>query len=51
VAVIDLDPAQGASSHFWPRERTIGHAASAGLDVSRLVDDRSPSFPNNLHQF
>jgi ubiquinone/menaquinone biosynthesis C-methylase UbiE len=41
VAIIDLDPDQGASSHFWPRQRILGHAATAGFEVSKLVDDIS----------
>jgi ubiquinone/menaquinone biosynthesis C-methylase UbiE len=30
VAVIDRDPAKGAESHFWPRDRIAGYAQQAG---------------------
>jgi ubiquinone/menaquinone biosynthesis C-methylase UbiE len=39
VAIVDLDPAQGASSHFWTRERILAHAAAAGYDAARVIDD------------
>lgn len=41
VAIIDRDPGQGAESHFWTRERILGHAASAGYEMTKLVDDVS----------
>jgi ubiquinone/menaquinone biosynthesis C-methylase UbiE len=41
VAIIDRDPSQGAESHFWPRERILGYAESAGFEMSKLVDDIS----------
>jgi ubiquinone/menaquinone biosynthesis C-methylase UbiE len=41
VAIIDLDPAQGASSHFWTRERILGDADRAGYDVVKLTDEIS----------
>jgi hypothetical protein len=41
VAVIDLDPAQGSGSHFWPRERVIRYADEAGYEVVNAVNDQS----------
>jgi len=42
VAIIDIDPAQGSrDSHFWPRERILGYAATAGYEKTKLVDDIS----------
>jgi len=38
VAIIDRDPAQGAESHFWTRERILGHAASAGYGMTKSAD-------------
>lgn len=38
VAIIDRDPGQGAPGHFWSRERILGHAASAGYEMTSLVD-------------
>lgn len=39
LAIIDLDPSQGAPSHFLPRGRILAHAASAGYEVAKSVDD------------
>jgi ubiquinone/menaquinone biosynthesis C-methylase UbiE len=41
LAIVDCDPSQGAESHFWTRERILGHAASAGYEMTKLVDDIS----------
>jgi ubiquinone/menaquinone biosynthesis C-methylase UbiE len=41
VGIIDLDPDQGASSHFWPRDRILGYASRAGYEKVRVVDDIS----------
>jgi len=42
VAIIDVDPTQGRrDSHFWPRERILGYAASAGFEKTKLLDDIS----------
>jgi ubiquinone/menaquinone biosynthesis C-methylase UbiE len=42
VAIIDVDPSQGhRDSHFWPRERILEYAASAGYEKVKLVDDIS----------
>jgi SAM-dependent methyltransferase len=42
VVIIDIDPAQGnGDSHFWPRERILGYAATAGYEKAKLVDDIS----------
>jgi SAM-dependent methyltransferase len=42
VAIIDIDPGQGRrDNHFWPRERVLDYAASAGYEKTRLVDDIS----------
>jgi hypothetical protein len=42
VVIIDIDPAQGScDSHFWPRERILGYAATAGYEKAKLVDDIS----------
>jgi len=41
VAIIDRDPAQGAESHFWSRERIERHAAKAGYELTKAVDDIS----------
>lgn len=41
LAVIDMDPAQGAEAHFWTRERITGHARDAGYVLVKAVDDIS----------
>jgi ubiquinone/menaquinone biosynthesis C-methylase UbiE len=41
VAIIDMDPDRGASSHFWPRDRILGYASKAGYESIRVVDDIS----------
>jgi SAM-dependent methyltransferase len=42
VVIIDVDPNQGRrDGHFWPRERILGYAASAGYEKTKLVDDIS----------
>ena len=42
VVIIDIDPAQGSrDNHFWPRERILGYAATAGFEKAKLVDDVS----------
>jgi ubiquinone/menaquinone biosynthesis C-methylase UbiE len=41
VAVIDRDPAQGAESHFWPRERVIRYAEEAGYELVKAVYDNA----------
>jgi len=41
VAIIDRDPAQGAESHFWSRDRIERHAAEAGYELTKAVDDIS----------
>jgi ubiquinone/menaquinone biosynthesis C-methylase UbiE len=42
VAIIDCDPTRGRKdSHFWPRERILGYAASAGYEKTKVVDDIS----------
>jgi SAM-dependent methyltransferase len=42
VVIIDIDPTQGnGDSHFWPRERILGYAATAGYEKAKLVDDIS----------
>jgi ubiquinone/menaquinone biosynthesis C-methylase UbiE len=42
VAIIDIDPSQGSrDSHFWPRERILGYAATAGYEKAKLSDDIS----------
>ena len=42
VAIIDIDPSQGSrNSHFWPRERILEYATSAGFEKTKLVDDIS----------
>ncbi len=42
VAIIDIDPAQGSGdSHFWPRGRILGYAATAGYEKAKLSDDIS----------
>ena len=38
VAIIDLDPGQGAENHFWPRERIIRYAEEAGFEPVKIVD-------------
>ncbi len=38
VAIIDLDPAQGASSHFLTRERILTDAEQADYEMTRLTD-------------
>lgn len=41
VAIIDRDPAQGASRHFWSREHILAEASKAGYESVRIVDDIS----------
>lgn len=41
LAIIDRDPAQGAESHFWSKERIVGYASEAGYVPTRPVDDVS----------
>jgi SAM-dependent methyltransferase len=42
VAIIDIDPRQGRQdNHFWPRERILDYAASAGYEKTKIVDDIS----------
>ena len=41
IGIIDRDPSQGAESHFWTRERILGHATSAGYEMTKLVDSIS----------
>lgn len=41
LAIIDRDPAQGAESHFWTKERIAGHAREAGYSLVKTVDDIS----------
>jgi len=41
LAIIDRDPAQGAESHFWTKERIVGHASEAGYVLVKTVDDIS----------
>jgi SAM-dependent methyltransferase len=41
VAIIDRDPEQGGSSHFWPRDRVIRHAGEAGYEMVKGVFDIS----------
>jgi ubiquinone/menaquinone biosynthesis C-methylase UbiE len=41
VVIIDRDPLQGAERHFWSREQILGHARSAGYEMTKLVDDIS----------
>jgi ubiquinone/menaquinone biosynthesis C-methylase UbiE len=41
VAIIDRDPAQGAESHFWPKDRIVGYARDAGYVLAKTVDDIS----------
>jgi ubiquinone/menaquinone biosynthesis C-methylase UbiE len=41
LAVIDRDPAKGAGSHYWPRERIVGYADEAGYELVKTVDDLS----------
>lgn len=38
VAIVDLDPDQGAPSHFLPRRRILEHAARAGYEAAGTVD-------------
>jgi tRNA A58 N-methylase Trm61 len=38
VAIIDLDPNQGASSHFWPMSKILGYADAAGFEVVKSSD-------------
>ena len=38
VAIIDEDPGQGASSHFWPRDRITGYARDAGYSTVKIVE-------------
>ena len=41
IAIIDRDPDQGGESHFWTRDRILGHATSAGFEMTKLVDNIS----------
>ena len=41
LAIIDRDPAQGAESHFWTKERIVGHTGEAGYVLIKTVDDIS----------
>ncbi len=42
VVIIDIDPSQGhRDTHFWPRERILEYAASAGYEKVKLVDNIS----------
>jgi ubiquinone/menaquinone biosynthesis C-methylase UbiE len=41
VAIIDRDPAQGAESHFWSRERVERYASEAGYELTKAVEDVS----------
>jgi hypothetical protein len=41
VAIIDRDPAQGAESHFWSRERVERYAGEAGYELTKAVNDVS----------
>jgi tRNA A58 N-methylase Trm61 len=41
LAIIDRDPAQGAESHFWPKQRIVGYARDAGYVLAKTVDDIS----------
>jgi SAM-dependent methyltransferase len=42
VAIIDIDPSQDRrDTHFWPRERILDHAVSAGYEKTKLIDDIS----------
>jgi len=41
VAIIDRNPAQGAESHFLPRERIVEYAREAGYEPVKSVDDIS----------
>jgi ubiquinone/menaquinone biosynthesis C-methylase UbiE len=38
IVIIDRDPSQGAESHFWTRERILGHAEHAGYEMTKIVD-------------
>ena len=38
VAIIDRDPAKGAESHFWTRDRIAGYARQAGYRVAASAD-------------
>jgi ubiquinone/menaquinone biosynthesis C-methylase UbiE len=38
VAIIDRDPARGAESHFWPRDRIAGYAEKAGYRMVKSAD-------------
>jgi ubiquinone/menaquinone biosynthesis C-methylase UbiE len=41
VAIIDLDPAKGAESHFWSRDRITGYADKAGYTLMKAADGSS----------
>jgi ubiquinone/menaquinone biosynthesis C-methylase UbiE len=41
LAIIDRDPDQGAESHFWSKQRIVGHARDAGYALVKSVDDIS----------
>ena len=38
VGIIDRDPARGAESHFWPRERISKYADEAGYQMVKSAD-------------
>lgn len=38
VAIIDRDPAKGAESHFWSRDRIAGYAQQAGYRLVKSAD-------------
>lgn len=38
VAIIDRDPAKGAESHFWPRDRISRYADEAGYTLVKSAD-------------
>ena len=38
VAIIDMDPAKGAESHFWSRDRIAGYAGKAGYALVKAPD-------------
>ena len=38
VAIIDRDPAKGAESHFWSRDRIAGYAQQAGYRMVKSAD-------------
>jgi ubiquinone/menaquinone biosynthesis C-methylase UbiE len=41
VAIIDLDPAKGADSHFWSQGRITGYAGKAGYSLIKAADGAS----------